>query len=148
MPDATPAAAPGGAAAASSGQGAAYGINDAGQAVGSQRFYKPPSPSSRRIGSPWVQRSCIIVGFKVRQNSCAGEIVRQNHATGAMRARRAGDKAQIRHIDANREQAETFSGRFAPIRRTNPRNTKTRLEGGPVSRQAGEDQSSGDTDTP
>jgi hypothetical protein len=77
--------------------------------------------SKAKIGSPEI--------------AARARLFRQIHATGARRARRAGNKAQIRHIDANREQAETFSGRIAPIRRIKPRNNEPANEGGPVSRQ-------------
>jgi helix-turn-helix protein len=65
-----------------------------------------------------------------------GRDFRENHATGARCARK---QAQNRHIDANREQAETFSGRIAPIRRTKPQKQQNPpLRGGLVARRTGE----------
>jgi hypothetical protein len=60
--------------------------------------------------------------------------------------RKTGTRRRL--VDANREQAETWRQANRAYSEKRPRNTKTRLRGGPVSRRTGEDQRCGNPDPP
>jgi hypothetical protein len=99
------------------GQGAAYGINDAWQASGFLNRRSLQRPKSTHLGCKGLVLSSVLKFAKI---TARARLFAKINATGAMCARRAGNKAQIPHIDANREQADTLRGRFSPIRRTKP----------------------------
>jgi hypothetical protein len=83
-----------------------------------------------RIGSLGCKGLELPSVLTFARNSCAGEIVRQitQQAQGAQSAQ--GNKAQSRHIDANREQAETFSWRFAYSENETPETRRPALRAG------------------